>query len=131
MKLRTTAFASMVLLVAPTAAQAEIDLSTPMLCAVTEAIECGYGAKCTYGPAEDVNIPPFIVVDPKAGMLREHKGIRKSTVQTVKQEDGQLLLNGYENRAYNISISQQTGRLSASAVGSDAGFVFFGICTNP
>jgi hypothetical protein len=102
-----------------------------MLCAITEAIECGYEEMCISGPAEEVNLPPFITFDPKSLTLSEHRGTRSTSVERVVQKDGALVVRGFENRAFNLSVSQSTGRLSAAAIGPDAGFVFFGVCTNP
>jgi hypothetical protein len=115
----------------PAVALGEVDISKTMLCALTEAIECGYEAQCSYGPVDELNLPPFIRVDPRAKTLTEHNGSRKTVATSVTSKDGQLVLQGIENRAYSISITASTGRLSASTAGPDAGFVFFGACTNP
>ena len=122
---------ALLLLAVPGAATAGgVDGSKPMLCAVTETVECAYEGECVHGSAEDVNVPPFLVVDPKAKQLSEHRGERKSPVQTVFEKDGQVVLQGYENRAWSMAISKETGRLSATATGPEAGFVVFGICTD-
>jgi hypothetical protein len=115
----------------PAVALGEVDISKTMLCALTEAIECGYESQCSYGPVDELNLPPFIRVDPRAKTLTEHNGSRKTVVGSVTNKDGQLVLQGIENRAYSISITASTGRLSASTAGPDVGFVFFGACTNP
>lgn len=125
--------ASLVIAVAgmvPAAASADVDTSKPMLCAVTEAIECGYETQCSVGPVEDLNIPPFIVVDAKAKVLRQYHGDRSTPVGNVVERDGLLVLQGFENRAFSIAISQESGRLSAAASQPDAGVVIFGVCTN-
>lgn len=130
MKSRTMLLALAFAGVAPAAALAEVDISKPLLCAVTEAVECGYESTCSYGPVEDLNIPAFIVVDAGAKALREYHGDRTTAVPTVIERNGQLVLQGFENRAFSVSISQETGRLSAAASQPDAGVVIFGICTN-
>jgi len=129
---RTTQLAWTLVLVAvsPAAALAEIDLSKPMLCAMTEAVECIYEKPCSHGPVSDLNIPPFLRIDAKAMTLQEHNGTRTTRFRTASVENGHLVLQGHEERAFSISISQETGRLSASATDSDAGYVLFGICTN-
>jgi hypothetical protein len=111
-------------------ARAEVDTSKPLLCAVTEAVECGYESTCSYGPVEDLNIPAFIVVDAGAKQLREYHGDRTTSVSEVVERDGQLVLQGFENRAFSISISRESGRLSAAASQPDAAVVIFGVCTN-
>jgi len=129
--MRNPALVWMIAWLVPTAALAGVDLSKPMLCAVSQAIECGYGEECSYGPPEEVNLPPFVWVDPGKKMLREHQGERTTALRNVVEQDGELLLSGHEERAFNAAISGQTGRLSASATSHDVGFVFFGTCTNP
>lgn len=129
--MRSVTLAWMLLWVAPAAALADVDLSKSMLCAVTQVIECGYGEKCSYGPPEDVNLPPFVWLEPGSMTLREHGGERKSKLSVLAEKDGELLLHGYEERAFAISISEKTGRLSASATAHDMGLVIFGSCTNP
>jgi hypothetical protein len=115
----------------PSAALAAgVDGSKPMLCAVTEALECSYQGDCVRETPEEINIPPFVVVDVKAKTLSEYRGERKSAVQTVFEKDGDVVLQGYERRAWSAVISKETGRLSVTATAPDTGFVLFGICTD-
>ncbi|MDJ0852360.1 MAG: hypothetical protein QNK04_28655 [Myxococcota bacterium] len=118
------------ILLAPSAALAGVDGAKPMLCAVTEAIECNHEEECSRGTVESMNIPPFLRIEPGRKLMTEHKGERKTTVQTVTEKDGHIVLQGFENRAFSVSISKETGRLTATATGPDAGFVLFGICTD-
>ncbi len=118
------------LLLAPTSALAGVDGGKRMLCAFTEAIECSPEDDCSRGSVESLNIPPFIEIDPKKKLMQEHKGERKSTVTTVTERDGHVVLQGYENRAFSVSISKESGRLTATASGPEAGFVLFGVCTD-
>jgi hypothetical protein len=117
------------LLLPGAASAAGVNGSKPMLCALTEAVECQYETECTHGSVESMNFPPFVRIDAKAKTLTEHEGERKTTVQTVSERDGNLVLQGYENRAFSITISKATGRLTATATGPETGFVLFGICT--
>jgi hypothetical protein len=126
-----TAWLAVLGLVAPAAASAAgLDGSKPMLCAVTEALECSYQGDCARETPEDINIPPFIVVDVKAKTLSEYRGERKSPVQNVFEKEGDVVLQGYEQRAWSMVISKETGKLSVTASGPETGFVIFGICTD-
>ncbi len=127
---RIAGIASLALLLAPAAALAGVNGAKPMLCAVTEAIECHHESECSRGSVESMNIPPFLRIEPGRKLMTEHKGERKTTVQTVTEKDGHIVLQGFENRAFSVSISKETGRLTATATGPDAGFVLFGICTD-
>ena len=105
--------------------------SKPMLCAVTGARDCSYDGDCATAAPEELNLPPFLVVDAKAKLLSEYRGERKTPVQTVLEKDGTLVLQGYESRAWSIVISKETGKLlSAGTGGPDGAFVVSGICTD-
>lgn len=125
------AWLAVLLLAWPAAARAAgVSGSKPILCAVTEALECPYEGECIHETPEGINLPPFIVVDPKAKTLSEYQGDRKSPVQTVFEKGAHIVLQGYEERAWSAAISKETGRLSVTATSPDAGFVVFGICTD-
>lgn len=130
MKSRIAWLAALGLAMPAAAHAAGVNGSKPMLCAVTEALECSYEGDCARETPEDINIPPFVVVDVKAKTLSEYRGERKSPVQTVFEKDGHVVLQGYEKRAWSMAISKDTGRLSVTATAPDTGFVIFGICTD-
>lgn len=125
------AWLALLLLAVPVAARAGgVSGSKPMLCAVVEARDCAYDGDCVAATPDEINLPPFVVVDPKAKLLSEYRGERKTVVQTVVEKDGNVVLQGYENRAWSIAISKETGKLlAASTGGPDGGFVISGICT--
>ncbi len=126
------AWLALVLLASPLTAWAGgVSGSKPMLCAVTEARDCAYDGDCAPAAPEELNLPPFLVVDAKAKLLSEYRGERKSPVQTVFEKDGNLVLQGYEARAWSIVISMETGKLlSVGTGGPDGAFVVSGICTD-
>lgn len=123
---------ALVLLACPVAAGAAgVSGSKPMLCAVTGARDCAYDGDCDPAALEELNLPPFLVVDAKAKLLSEYRGERKSPVQSVFEKDGNVVLQGYEERAFSIVISKETGRLlSVGTGGPDGAFVVSGICTD-
>jgi hypothetical protein len=129
---KRTAWLALLLLATPAAARAGgVSGSKPMLCAVTEARDCAYGGDCVATTTDEINLPSFVVVDAKAKLLSEYRGERKTPVQTVAEMDGSLVLQGYENRAWSISISKESGKLlAASTGGADGAFVISGICTD-
>jgi hypothetical protein len=111
-------------------AGAGLDGSKPLLCAVTEAIECGFDGTCTRGTAESINLPQFVRVDVKAKQLKEHGGERATAIGTIKLSEGRLVLQGLDSeRPWTLSISEETGKMSATATGQEVGFVIFGVCT--
>ncbi len=107
-----------------------IDGSKPLLCAVTEAVECGFDGTCQRGTAESINVPQFIEVDLAKSELREHEGSRTTKIRDHQRAEGRLVLQGVEqDRAWSVFISEETGKMSVTATGSEAGFVVFGACT--
>lgn len=127
----TAISALLFLLVSAPAAGAGIDTSGPVLCALTEAMECSAESECAQVQPEDLNLPPFVVVDVKGKKLSEHHGKRSSPIQTVNERNGAVYLQGFEQRAWGIAISKETGRMTASAAGDQGAFVIFGACTEP
>jgi hypothetical protein len=111
------------------AAAAAVDGSKPLLCVVTEAVECPHDASCHEVTFEDMNIPAFIRVDANAKKLSEHKGARTTAAQSVVRKDGHIFLQGVEERAWSLSISEATGKMALTAAGSEVGFVVSGVCT--
>jgi hypothetical protein len=117
-------------LVPLSAASAGLDGSKPLLCAITEAVECAFDGTCTRGTADSVNVPQFVRVDVKAKRLSEHEGERSTAIRSVERVEGRLVLQGVEaERAWSVSISEETGKMSVTASGHDVGFVVFGACT--
>ena len=106
-----------------------IDTNKPLLCAITEAVECPDEDECEHIRPGDMNLPPFLRIDVKGKKVSEYKGERSTTVKTVNERDDHVYLQGFENRAFSISISRESGRLTATASGPEVGFVLFGVCT--
>ena len=117
----------------PVAAQTKFDGSTPMLCAVTAISECTADGKCERSTPQEENLPNFVRVDVKGGMLNANDGSgRKTAIRASTVVDGLLMLQGYENgKAWNMVIGTQTGRWGGSVVEDDGSFSLFGACTLP
>ena len=62
--------------------------------------------------------------------LRDHDGSRSTKIRSHQHAEGRLVLQGLEQeRAWSILISEETGKMSVTSTGSEAGFVIFGACT--
>lgn len=124
------ALASLLALLPASLAGATVDTSKPLLCAVTEAVECDDDGTCLRGNPEDLDIPQFVRIDAEQKMITEHEGSRSSPIQNLIRSDGRLILQGFENgRAWSISISQATGKMSVASSGDGVAFAIFGACT--
>jgi len=116
----------------PVAAQAKFDGSAPMLCAVTAISECTPDGKCERTTPQEENLPTFMRVDVKGGMLANDSTGRKTAIRASTVADGQLLLQGYElGKAWNMVIGTQTGRWSGAVVEDEGSYAIFGACTLP
>jgi hypothetical protein len=118
----------------PAVAAGKYDGSVPMLCAVTALTECTADGKCEKSaPEAGNNLPTFLRVDLKGGVLMANDGSgRKTMIKTSGVVDGQLMLQGTENgKAWNMVIGSETGRWGGSVVEDDGSFALFGACTLP
>ena len=103
------------------------DGSTPLLCAVIDAIECGADGNCVMGSAESENLPQFVEISFKDKVVKATKG---SDIKQVDHNAGSLIMQGSEDgRGWNIVINEKTGKLSATVAGDRVGFIVFGACT--
>lgn len=115
------------------AAAANLDGSTPMLCAVNTIMECDTSGKCErHSPALHPDFPPFLRVNvPQRLITTGHDG-RKTEIKAATRLDGRLILHGGENgRGWAATIMEQSGRMSAGVVADDFIFTIFGHCTTP
>jgi len=122
---------ALVALGSATAKAGDFDGSKPLLCAVTEAIECG-PLECQRIQLELLNLPSFLHIDFEAKRIsgRAPDGVERSTaIERLSRLDDAVVLQGVEARAWSLLIRHQTGGLTLSASGADAGFVIFGACT--
>jgi hypothetical protein len=87
-----------------------------MICAVTSMSECTADGKCERAaPQEGNNLPTFLRVDVKGGVLTANDGSGRKT----------------DIKASNVVIGSGTGRWGGSVVEDDGSFAIFGSCTLP
>ena len=119
---------------APIPAQAALDGSTPMLCAVSTVMECDAEGKCVrITPEVHPDFPSFIRVDvPQRTITAGRQDGRKSEIKAVTRLDGRLILHGGENaRGWAATVAEDTGRMTAGIVTDAFAFTLFGACTAP
>jgi hypothetical protein len=114
---------------------AEMDGSTPILCAMIAVNECDRWGVCDPIDPAAAGLPPFVRVNVAQKTLEATDGSgRKSEIQsvTVAKEQKRLLLQGGEQgRLWSAVIGQQGGELTAAILDHDGGFVVSGTCTLP
>lgn len=131
------AFACSLVLSPAVAAAAEFDGSSPLLCALSEAMECSPTQDCQRIHPEEVGAPDFFLVDVAAKTVQGlGGGGRKSAIRSVTMVDGKIVLQGAEDGVegvrdglgWSAAITQDQGRLVLSASGEGVAFVVFGAC---
>jgi len=107
------------------------DGSRPFLCAVATIVECDASGQCERHIAGDEDAPGFMKID-VAGQAVTTGTTRKSAVKSVTHVDGELILQGGENkRGWSATIDEETGRMAIAIVENDYTFSLFGTCTLP
>jgi hypothetical protein len=115
------------------AAAAPYDSSVPLICALTEVMDCEPRVDCQRGTPESVNLPPFIKLDFSKKTLSTTEATQKkdmTPINTIEQSDIHLILQGVDgHRAWSMVIAKDSGKMSATVADHQAGFIVFGACT--
>jgi hypothetical protein len=116
-------------------AAADFDGSTPLLCAVMQAFECSPQEGCQASTAEIMNLPQFLRIDFEEREIEATRATgdtRTSSILHFERFQGNVIMQGSENaRGWSMIIAEETGKMSASALGDGVGFLVFGACTPP
>ncbi len=114
------------------AAAGSFDGSTPLLCALTQAVECIPESGCESRSVEDVNLPLFVSINFEKKQLNavgNPENARSTAIKNIEQINGRTILQGAENgRGWTIDMNQETGKFTAAIAEDRAGFVVFGAC---
>lgn len=123
----------MVALLAGTAVADDLSGADRLLCSTTQATACGMAAECETLPPAELNIPQFVVVDLAGKELRTTPASgedRRSAVQTVHRDAGEIVLQGYEGgRAFSLVIQETTGQASFASAAQGRAVMAFAACT--
>lgn len=118
----------------------DFDGSKPLVCTVIEASECIAGEGCETVAPEEINLPRYLWVNVGQKTVQDKKAgddARKSQIQSVKQVDAKLILQGAEQGredvrdgfGWTIAIMEDTGQMVLSAAGDLVAVAAFGTCT--
>jgi len=115
------------------AGAAPFDGSVPLICAITDVLECDAGSDCFRRTVGEVNLPRFLKVDAKAGTISVWGAgaeMRRAPIHKVDTTTTALVLyGGQDGRGWSAVIGRETGQLSAGVVADRGGFVVSGACT--
>ncbi len=109
------------------------DGSSPIYCAFTKILECEGKKGCESVSAEEVSLPPFIRIEFQKNAITAMQGEETVTteIKNLQRQDGNIILQGMQRRAWSLTISEKTGKLTLAVAGEDDGFVAFGNCMAP
>jgi len=103
------------------------------LCTAVLTTACAPDGKCVSEAPWKLNIPQFIEIDLESKELRTTEASgenRKTPIKHIVDDDGLIVLQGYEGRrAFSLMIEKRTGKLTAAVARDDRGVVVFGACT--
>ncbi len=103
------------------------------LCTAVQVTACYDDGECYTLPPWELNVPQFIEVDLEKRTLATTaaSGQNRSTpIKNLEREDGQIVLQGFENgRAFSFLISEKTGRASIAVAREGLAVSVFGACT--
>lgn len=104
-----------------------------LLCTVLDTHVCIEASGCVTVLAEDLNIPRFIRVDTKTGILSTTPASdenRETKAESVKRENGQIVLQGVEEgRAFSLFIHEPDGFSTFASAADGRSVTAFGVCT--
>jgi hypothetical protein len=119
---------------APPRAEATLDGSAPLLCAVHTIMECEETGQCQRHTAlQHPDFPSFLRINVGERTITDgNNNGRKTEIKSSTRLDGRLILQGGENgRGWSATIAEDTGRMTAGVVATDFTFALFGACTTP
>jgi hypothetical protein len=113
-------------------AAGKYDGSAPLVCVPTVVTECRVEGECRRVTAESVNLPQFFKVDVKAQKVHSEETGRASPFTSVEHVGGNLILQGAQSgRGWTMTISEETGKMSAAISSGAEGWIVFGGCMAP
>jgi hypothetical protein len=118
--------------VSPSVLAADFDGSTPLVCAMIEAFECGPNTGCESGTPESNGLSRFLRIDFDKNEVytTRHAQAQASKIEKVERAGGVVLMSGTANgRGYSLSLTESTGYMVLTVAGDQVAFVVFGACT--
>ena len=114
-----------------------LDKSEPLLCVAIKINECVDGGSCSEVLPEDVSIPTFLWIDLKKKQISTSKDAQATAIERMEDIEGRTVLQGADpgspdladGSGWTISIEDDTGRMTGTAITRQAAVVFFGTCT--
>ena len=112
---------------------ARYDGTQPFICVPIEIMSCTPDEGCEKETAEGINLPKFLNFDVSANKItgtRPDGAALETTIESVRHlEDDEFALQGVEGHiVWSVTVAQESGDMSMTAMGDGAGYVAFGAC---
>jgi hypothetical protein len=113
---------------------ADFDGSKSLICASQAANECIAGKHCGHVAPASINIPDFFDINVKDKVITGTAA--KTPIERVEHLDGKLVLQGADDGVegvrdgigWTMTIDEESGKMSLSALGDGFAVVVFGAC---
>lgn len=107
-----------------------LDSSKPLVCDIVEASQCDAVAECRGVEADEIDLPPVVLIDFEKGRIASEDGQRTSPIAATETSEDVLILQGHQNgRGWVMVIERTTGHLSATLAETAGSFVLAGACS--
>ena len=110
------------------------DGSASLQCAIQTVMSCGEPMTCVRGTAATVGLPPALTFDVPKRVISGPATGRTVRIDTVGRDSGRLALHGAEVGSlgvqWSVLIAEDSGRMAASVVNQEGGFLMFGTCSS-
>lgn len=104
-----------------------------VLCSVSEVTVSTDGGVCEVDLPSSLNLPRFFEIDLESGRMATTEASgenRATTVESVRREDGLVILQGVENgRAFSFLLAEESGLVTIAVARDGLAVTAFGACT--
>jgi hypothetical protein len=139
MKAKLPAATALGLLMGATPLAVAEENASPLLCALTQMLECVEGDACRQIDAEAIGAPRFARVDVAGGRIHDPEADEQapgSTVVHSARVHGKLILQGTDpgieelrdGVGWTVAIAEDERRMVLTAAGDAVAYVAFGAC---
>jgi hypothetical protein len=108
------------------------DNESTLICAIVDLASCAPGDGCRRETADSINAPQLVTVNRKEHVITAHRPdgeLLSTNIDRASVEQDLLVFDGVQdNLSWTVTISQENGHMSLSAIGDGKAFTVFGSC---